>query len=430
MSFVNGSKKTLIRVLVLVIIIAGAFGAGAYVGFDIGFERSISTQGTSLLRNDNSLQPIGIDFTPVWKTWHILNEKYVPASTTLPVSDEDKVWGLIEGLAESLGDPYTVFLPPEDSAIFQEDINGNFEGVGMEIGIQDGILTVVSPLKGTPAYRAGILAGDKIITIDETSTDSLSIEKAVKLIRGPRGTTVTLTVAREGENEFIIIPIVRAVIEIPTIDTHVEYGDGKISDENKDEPNDDVFVIQLYNFSAVSPGAFRDALRRFIESGKTKLILDLRGNPGGYLEVAVDMASWFLPLGKIVVTEEYGEKKEPNIHRSRGYDIFNENLEMVVLVNNGSASASEILAGALKEYDIATIIGENTYGKGSVQELIDITPETSLKVTIARWLTPLGNSISDGGLTPDIVVEITPEDRKAEKDPQMERAVLFLTKGE
>ena len=165
-----------------------------------------------------------------------------------------------------------------------------------------------------------------------------------------------------------------------------------------------------------------------MESGSNRLLLDLRGNPGGYLDAAVDMASWFLPTGKVVVSENSGEKVDAKIHRSKGYDVFNKNLKMVILVNGGSASASEILAGALKEYGIAKLVGTRTFGKGSVQELIKLTPDTSLKVTVARWFTPNGNSISDGGLAPDIEVKLTPEDLEKKRDPQMDKAIELLTK--
>ena len=226
------------------------------------------------------------------------------------------------------------------------------------------------------------------------------------------------TVVREGESELLSIPVIRDIIQIPTISTSSEDGAGL--------RDDGVFVIQLYNFSALSQHLFREALREFIVSEADKLILDLRGNPGGFLEASVDMASWFLPLGKIVVEESFGEGIKPKVHRSSGYDIFNENLKMAIVVNRGSASASEILAGALKEHGVATLVGDRTFGKGSVQELVPITSDTSLKVTIARWLTPLGNSISEEGLKPDIEVERTLEDIENDIDPQIEKAAEFL----
>jgi carboxyl-terminal processing protease len=310
---------------------------------------------------------------------------------------------------KSYGDPYTVFMPPVEAKMFEDDIRGNFSGVGMEIGIKDEILTVITPLKNTPAERAGINAGDQILKIDDTITSGLSVDEAVRIIRGENGTTVSLTILKKGAEEPKEIKVVRAVITIPTIDT-----------ENR---SDGIFVIKLYNFSAVSPGLFRDALRQFVESGSHKLILDLRGNPGGYLDAAIDMASFFLPAGKVVVTEDFGGNKDNTVYRSKGYNVFNDSLRMVILVNEGSASASEILAGALHEHNIAKLVGEKTYGKGSVQEVIKITPETTLKVTVARWLTPSGHNISKEGLMPDVVVE---RGKDPLKDSQFDKAVELL----
>jgi len=284
--------------------------------------------------------------------------------------------------------------------------------VGMEIVAQEGAITVISPLKESPAEKAGLLAGDKIIKVGDKETSSLTTEEAVQLIRGPKGTAVSFTVFRDGRKEPFEVSVTRDVINIPTLDTR-ELPDG-------------IFVIELYSFTADSPNLFRGALREFIQSGQSKLILDLRGNPGGYLEAAIDMASWFLPPGKAVVRESFSGEKEEKVYRSKGYDIFNENLRFVILVDGGSASASEILAGALAEHGKATLVGSKTFGKGSVQELVSITRETSLKITIARWLTPNGISISNEGITPSVVVERTLKDIENDRDPQLLKAIELL----
>ncbi len=400
------SKNLSVAVLVLIIL------ASFYTGVSVGEGKNKNKAEVSSLDNKELGQPNGVDFSPFWKAWNILNEKFVPATTTDSVTDQEKVWGAIEGLANSLDDPYTQFLPPVENELFQSDVRGNFEGVGMEIGQRDGTLTVISPIKGTPAYNAGILSGDKIIEIEDTPTYNLSTDESVSLIRGKKGTAVKLTIVREGEEEPIKVSVVRDVINIPTINTELL-------------PNK-VFVIELYSFSANSPTLFRKALREFIESRTDKLIIDLRGNPGGYLEASIDMASWFLPPGKVIVREDFGDQQEETIYRSRGYNVFNDKLKLVILINGGSASASEILAGALQEHNIAKVVGERSFGKGSVQELINITPETSLKVTIARWLTPLGISISEDGVKPDIEVKNTKEDLAKGKDAQKEKAIETL----
>lgn len=384
-----------------------------YFGFHSG-EKSLSTTATGL-KNPSENQPIDVDFAPFWNAWNLLNEKYVPASTTAKkVDTQEKVWGAIQGMTSSLGDPYTVFFPPVESKLFESDIRGNFEGIGMEIVAKDGALTVIAPLKDSPAARAGILPGDRVIKIDKKETSNLSTEDAVQLIRGPKGTSVVLTVFRTSVKEPFEIKVIREVINIPTMNT-------------KELPGG-IFVIELYSFSAQSPNLFRTALRKFILSKNDKLILDLRGNPGGYLEAAIDMASWFLPSSKVVVREDFGPSKEEKVYRSKGYDIFNDNLKFVILVDGGSASASEILAGALAEHGRAILVGDKTFGKGSVQELVNITPETSLKITIARWLTPNGLSISEAGIVPKYLVPYTPEDRKANRDPQLQKAVEILSK--
>lgn len=417
------------KIITLIILLsAGFFGLGLYFGFEIN-SRHISPP-ESLLNTKNELSS-AVDFAPFWKAWQILDEKFVPTKiSTSTLTDsatttiQDRVWGAIGGLTNSLGDPYTVFFPPEESKSFETEISGNFEGVGMEIGIKDEVITVVAPLKGNPAERAGIFAGDKIIAIDGQPTVNMSVDKAVKLIRGKVGTKVKITIAREGKKDPLEFTITREIINIPTVDTEIKGG--KITSGNGGKMTDGVFIIKLYNFYSTSPNLFRDALRKFIESDSDKLILDLRGNPGGYLEASVDIASWFLPLGKIIVSEDFGKNATSQVYRSKGYNIFNKNLKMVVLVDGGSASASEILAGALKEHGVAKLVGTKTFGKGSVQEVVKITPETSLKVTIARWLTPLGNSISENGLVPDFEVKLTQEDVIKGKDLQTDKAIEVL----
>jgi len=403
-------------------VIAGAIVVAALafaLGLTVEAARDKGANGTGYAGG----APAGVDLAPLWKAWRVIDEKFVPASvasTSLATSTEDadqkRVWGLIEGLAGSLNDPYTFFLPPKENQQFTDDMSGAFGGVGMEIAVRDEVLTVVSPLKGTPAERAGIRSGDKILKIDGEDTDGMDISTAVSKIRGEKGTQVTLLMLRDGWSEPREIQATRDVINVPTITTT--------------KRDDGIFVIHLMTFTANSPDLFRSALREFEESGDSLLILDLRGNPGGYLEAAVDMASWFLPLGKIVVTEDYAGHADNIVHRSRGYDVFSENLRMVILVDRGAASASEILAGALRYWDVAQLVGVNTFGKGSVQELVEITPETALKITVARWLGPDGIQIPLEGIAPDVEVEMSDEDIKDGKDPQLDKAVELLLGGQ
>ena len=242
--------------------------------------------------------------------------------------------------------------------------------------IKDGMLTIVSPLKNTPAWNAGIKAGDKILKIDDKDTANMTADEAVALIRGEIGTSVNLVIAREGEKSTKDFKITRGVIDYPIIET--EY----LEDKN-------IFIIRFYSFSENSTALFKEALNEFYNTGSNRLIIDLRNNPGGYLDSAVNIGSWFIEKGKVIVSEDYGDDKKGDSFRSRGPKLFNDDLKLVVLVNEGSASASEILAGALREYNIATLVGAQTFGKGSVQELVKITDDTSIKITVAHWLTQM-----------------------------------------
>lgn len=380
------------------------------LGLYIGLAKSQSLENIStFFESKKEVDKSVIDLDPFWKVWEALDEKYPGASET---DNQERVYGAIKGLVGSLEDPYTSFFTPEETKLFEEDIAGNFSGVGMEVGMKNKILTVIAPLKNTPAYKAGIKSGDKILQIDEKITNDISIEEAIKLIRGEKGTTVALTIYREGEDKPREIKIVRDTINVPTIETELR--------------GDKVFVVKLYSFGATSTKLFRDAMQEFSDAKTDKLLIDLRGNPGGYLEAAVDMASWFLPNGKTVLIEDYGEGQKQKIYRSNGYDVFNENLKFVILIDGGSASASEILAGAMQDHSKAKVVGTQSYGKGSVQEVIDITSDTILKVTVAKWLTPNGLSISHKGLTPDHVIEQR-DDKDGEKtDAQLEKAIELL----
>jgi len=392
------------------------FAAGLYLGHTSG---ALADPAPGVVGQDEG-RPEKVDFSLFWQAWKLIDQKYVTdngnTTTTAVVSDQEKVYGAIAGLVQSLGDPYSIFLPPEENKKFEEEISGNFSGVGMEIGTKAGVLTVIAPLSGSPASRAGVLAGDKILRIGETLTVGLSADEAVNLIRGPAGTTVNLTLSR-GEDDkakVVELAIKREVITIPTIEA-------KLLPEG-------VFLIRLFNFSAISANLFRDALRQFVLSGSDKLILDLRGNPGGFLEASVEMASWFLPAGRVVLVEKHGEGSEDKTYRSHGYDIFNDQLKMAILVDRGSASASEILAGALREHGVARLVGEKTFGKGSVQELVPLPDNSSLKLTIAKWYTPQGHSISQNGLVPDLEVKMEETDLTAGRDPQLAAAVDLLLK--
>ncbi len=404
-----------------VLALAVTFVIGISIGINERMQNVVSAAtftipGTSINLSGgvSTAQPKGLDFAQFWQAWSILNDNFVQthASNTIP-TDQEKIYGAIAGLADSYGDPYTVFFPPAEATSFNETIAGAFGGVGMELGERNGSLTVVAPLKGSPAEAAGVRSGDIVLGVDNKPTEKMAVDDAVKLIRGKIGTTVTLILKRTGTAETITVKIVRDTIKIPIINNY--------------KRPDGIYVIELYSFSENSTDLFRTALRQFFESGSTKLIFDLRGNPGGYLEAAVQMASYFLPVGDVVVTEDYKGKQANIVHRSIGYNVFaHKKLSMAILIDQGSASASEILAGALSQQGVAKLVGTRSFGKGSVQQLVDLGGGAELKVTVARWLTPNGNSISDGGLQPDIKADRTAEDYKAGKDPQKDAAIEWL----
>ena len=286
------------RIFVGILCLCGTFLLGVYVGFE---NRPGSQKVIGLINKENAAIADTADFEPFWKAWALVNEKFPGAEK---ITTKEHVYGAIKGLLASFGDPYTTFFTPEESKIFESEIAGEFGGVGMEMGQKDDMLTVIAPLKDTPAYRAGIMAGDKIIKINDQISTDMSTDKAVDLIRGEPGTTVSLTIAREGLTEPKVFTLTRAKIAIPTVDTE-KY------------PDKGVFVIKLYSFTAQSPALFQNALKTFADTGYTKLVLDLRNNPGGYLDAAVSMASWFLPEGTVVVKEIGKTDKDVTLHKDR-----------------------------------------------------------------------------------------------------------------
>lgn len=391
-------RKKVINFCLILLVILGSFVFGNYLG-----KQQVICQ---------VCPPEDFDFSLFWETLDILKEKFVFQERL----DYQKIlYGAISGMVKSLEDPYTIFLTPEETKIFLEDVKGEFEGVGMEVGMRKGQLQVIAPLEGTPAQRAGLRAGDKIIKIGDTLTTQITLEEAVKLIRGPKGTEVVLTILREGWETPKEFKIVREVIEIPSLKW-------ELKDIGEEKP---IVYLKLYHFSEKAKYAFKKAANEILKTPAQKIILDLRNNPGGYLEVAQDIAGWFLEKGEIVVIEDFGEKKERKIYYAEGNAKL-LSYPLVVLINQGSASGAEILAGALRDNRGIKLIGETSFGKGSVQELETLKDASSLKITVAKWLTPKGDLITDKGLEPDIKVEMTEEDYEEGRDPQLEKAIEVI----
>jgi len=355
---------------------------------------------------DGKSDSSGVDFDIFWESWKLLEDNYVGKDK---INRQDLVYGAAAGLVKSLNDPYTVFFTPTESKKFLEDVSGSFSGIGAEVGIKKGQLLIISPLKDSPAERADLRAKDRILKIDDKSTLDLTIEEAVGLIRGEKGTIVNLLVDRDGFEKLKEFKIKRDTIKIPVIKYEVKNG---------------VAVVSMYSFNQELSSEFRKVSKEIINSGVKKLVIDLRNNPGGYLDVAQEIASYFLPLGKVITIESYANDDKDYL-RSRGYDLFKD-FKVVVLINSGSASASEILAGALRDNLGYKLIGEKSYGKGSVQEVKDLKDGSSIKVTIAKWLTPNGTAINEVGLEPDIKVEVTEKDIEKKYDAQLEKAIEII----
>jgi carboxyl-terminal processing protease len=344
-----------------------------------------------------------LDFSLFWNVWELLHNKYVDRDK---LASQELIYGAINGMVNAVDDPYTVFLKPKESEEFQQQISGSFGGIGIEIGLRKNILTVIAPIKNTPAARAGLLAGDKILKVGDKSTEGMKVEEAVGLIRGPKGTKITLTVTRDGLEKTKEITMIRDTIKIPAVDW-------KILD-------DDVAYIEMFVFNKNVDDEFKRTAEEIIKSSAKKIILDLRNNPGGLLDSAVNIAGYFLDSDKIVTIEKFSDGKQ-NEFRTQPNGLL-KNYPLIVLINKGSASASEILAGALKDNRGILVVGETSFGKGSVQEVAELPKKASLKVTIARWFTPKNVSINENGIKPDFEIVRSEEDITNEKDPQLDRA--------
>lgn len=391
-------------------IILGAgvvFGAGFFGGFGYGLTRTKNIVITGVTSTDPEVPDA--DMRVFWEAWQTLKNSHLDGTK---IGNQDFVYGAVRGLVGAFKDPHTEFFNPEDSEKFEEDLNGIFGGVGMEIGIRDDQLVVISPLKGTPAERAGLLPGDKILEIDAESTRGLDIQSAVKKIRGEPGTAVKLQIFRDGWEDSREFAVTREVITVPTLD--VDIRDGNVA------------YIQLYNFNENASPLFYQALVKASREDAEGIVLDLRNNPGGFLEVAVNLAGWFVERGTVVVSEENAKgEREPMTARGNG---ALKDIPTVALINAGSASASEILAGALRDIRGVKLIGEKSFGKGTVQQIVHLHDGSILKVTIAHWVLPKGAIIDKNGLEPDIAVARTPKDIEAKRDPQLDRALLEIKK--
>lgn len=399
-----GSSKRRWAVLIIILLIASyAFG---YKSGNKGYV----FQPTEFKIVNKENQPQTIDYDLLWDAIGVVEGKYFGA----PLDQQKVLYGAIKGAVESTGDPYTTFFEPRALEDFQIALKGSFEGIGAEIGKRDGNLVIVAPLDDTPADRAGVLAGDIILKVDGEEAASWSVEEAVSKIRGPKGEPVVLNIYRDGRIAPFDVSIVRDKIEIKSVTWDFKEMEGK-----------KIAVIRLSRFGEDTQALFDKAVNEVLTGGADGIVLDLRNNPGGYLNTAVILASNWISLGTNVVTEKHSEG-EPTVYNSIGNNRLS-GVKTVVLINGGSASASEILAGALQDYELATLVGEKSFGKGSVQELVDLKDGSAVKVTIAKWFTPKDREIDKEGLHPDVEVFLTEDDFHNNRDPQMDKALEIIS---
>jgi len=392
-------------IILLLLLIIGSIALGSYnLGKKAGVERSIVIT--------DSKQIINADFSLFWNAVDLAKQKQVDAGE---VKDDKLLYGAIKGAIAAFGDPYTSFFEPSDAKKFEQDLNGSFGGIGAQIGIRDDQIVVIAPLKGNPAEAAGLKPMDKILKINDAFTAGMNEEDAVKIIRGEVGTEVKLLILRNGWKDAKEFKITRAVIQVPTLDTTMKTL----------KSGEKVAYMQLYNFNSNVPPLFNKAAYQAMTDGAKGIILDMRNNPGGFLDVATDLAGWFLPRGSVVVKEKYRSGEEKSLFAA-GNASFGD-IPIVVLVNSGSASASEILAGALHDIRGAKLVGEKTFGKGSVQEIQNLEGGASMKITIAHWFTPNGTVINKVGLKPDVEVKLTDADVEKKIDPQLDKALEVMS---
>ncbi len=403
----NNRIAQVIGVIVLLIFTGGAacsagFVAGGTLGAPL-FSRvpSVAAPAPSTAADRETM------LAAFWEAWDIVHQNYVDQ----PLDDKKLMQGAIRGMMEAVGDPYTAYTTPEEAELLNTSLSGELQGIGAQVEQAGDMLRIVSPMPGSPAEAAGVLPDDLVVAVDDEPLAGLSQTEMVLRVRGPAGSTVKLTIQRAGQREFLEFSIVRARITIPSVES-------KMLDGN-------VGYLKINDFGQNTSGEFRQQLRALLDQRPVGLVLDLRNNPGGYLNTAVDIASQFIGDG-VVLREQFGDGSE-DTYQARPGGLARD-IPLVVLINKGSASASEIVAGAIQDRGRGTLVGEISFGKGSVQRPQALSNnQGEVRVTIARWLTPNGRQINKVGIEPDVVVELTPEDREAKRDPQLDKAVELLT---
>jgi carboxyl-terminal processing protease len=399
--------KIIIAIVVGLILISGSFSGGLLVGWLLPqrtqVESPLATQSATPSSTSTDLEKL---FKPFWQAWELVHEQYI----FQPVNDEKLMQGAIKGMMDSLGDEHSGYMDPQTYEQATRPLDESYEGIGAYVDVSGDYLTVISPMPGSPAEIAGIKAGDMIIKINSEDMTGIDPSVALQSVLGPAGTSVTLTIQRGVDGEILEFTINRAKIDLPSVSS-------KMLDNN-------IAYIAISTFGENTSNLLKQDLKELLQNNPKGLILDLRYNTGGYVTTAIEVMSQFIPKG-VVMYEQQGNGTETSYEAIPG-GLATE-IPLVVLVNEGSASASEITAGAIQDYGRAPLVGVTTYGKGSEQNWIPLSDDQgAVRITIARWLTPNHRQINKVGLTPDYVVPITDEDIKAGKDPQLDKAIELI----
>src|SRR3989339_126115 len=416
------SKRKILNIVLFVVFVLSVFSLGFFIGIGKNISSSlVNSSGnvdiTKVLNLYGKSRSDKVDFNQYWDIWNKIKKNYVKQ----PVDDVSLFYSSLEGLVKGLNDPYSIYFPPEKAKSFVSELSGAFEGIGAEIGIRDSKLTVISPLDGSPAEKAGLKAGDTILAVDKEDVTSLSVEEVVTKIRGPKQTKVILTIERGENTQSQDIEIMRDNIDLPSIKWE-DKGNG-------------IIYLRVSFFNDNTWGEFDKAVKDIMLKSPKNIVLDLRGNPGGYLDTSVKVAAeWLTKDQGVVVSEKMNDGTTKEYKSNEGKHRF-VGIPTIILVDEGTASGSEIVTGALQDYAIATVVSKTTYGKGSVQEFEILPDGSALKITIAEWYTPKNRQINKVGLEPDVVLEtdmfVQKENTKGDKaddyiDKGMEKALEII----
>ncbi len=413
-------SKNIVNIILILSLVVFIFGSGYKIG-EYKTQRSKIERNSYNINNaplaDNQPQVKNLDFSLFWDVWNQVEKKYIDKKKLDP---QKMFYGAIKGMVASLNDPYTFFLTPSENKQSKDDLGGKFEGIGAQLGLKDNRIIIVAPLKNSPAETAGVKAGDFILKVDGQSTKDWTLTQAVTKIRGPKGSQVTLTLERNQKQ--LEVKITRSQINVASVELKYETkADKKLA------------ILSLNQFGENTNQEWDKAVAKIKDQWEKReiygLILDLRDNPGGYLEGAVYLASEFLPIGKVVVKQQSSNDDTKTYYALRQGQL--RDIPLVILINQGSASASEILAGSLRDHKKAILVGEKTFGKGSVQEAVDLKQGAGLHVTVAKWILPNGDWINSKGIEPDIKIKNNIKEGNSltrEDDKQLDKAIDELIK--